>query len=76
MAVGAQKNCDELVEDIVEINEKRIEEDPRLEDTLPSAETVVGQMKRLNFIWRAMTGLTAVGDTKTQNCSADHSLTT
>ena len=66
--IGSQKNCDDLIEDIVANNDKRIEEDPRLEKSLPEPATVEGHVKKLNFIWRAMTGRTAKGDTKTQNC--------
>ena len=66
--VGAQKNCDELADAIVEMNDKRIEEDPRLDDVLPEPPTVKTHLNRVNFIWRAYTGLTAKGDRKSKNC--------
>ena len=68
VAVGAQKNCDELADAIVAMNDKRIEEDPRLDDTLPEPSTVKTHIDRVNFIWRVMTGLTAKGDRTSQNC--------
>ena len=36
--IGDQKNCADLVEDIVEFNNKKIEKDPRLKKRLPAGK--------------------------------------
>ena len=51
--IGDQKNCADLVEDIVEFNNKKIEKDPRLKKRLPAGkEGVEKQLKLVNTLWR------------------------
>ena len=74
--LGEQKNCAELVEEIVELNEKKIEEDPRKKDTLPKRPRVEGAMALVNTLWREYFGKNRNADKKTgrkadpkaQNC--------
>ena len=65
--IGDQKNCDDLLEDIVENNEKRIEDDPRLENTLPEKKSVIQQLKRVNALWRYMNNIKCTRNCK-ENC--------
>jgi len=74
--LGDQKNCADLVEDIVELNDKKIEEDPRKKGVLPERPRVEGAMALVNTLWREYNGKNRTADKKTgrkadpktQNC--------
>ena len=64
--IGDQKNCADLVEDIVEFNNKKIEKDPRLKKRLPAGkEGVEKQLKLVNTLWREINGKNRRADKKT-----------
>ena len=66
--IGSQKNCEDLVEDIVENNTKRIVDDPRLENVLPTPSVVEKQIDRVNALWRFMNNLPCKKNDCQQNC--------